>query len=1237
MEFRVLGPLEVLDEGREVPLERQRLRAVLAFLLLHANERVPADRLIDEIWGPEPPKSASASLQNHVSQLRKLVGRDVLPPEAGGYVLRVDPERFDLARFRRLVADARRATEPSARAGQLAAALALWRGPPLEDLTFETFAQPEIRRLEEERLEVLELRIEADIDCGRGAGLVGELEALVAQQPLRERLRALLMRALYAAGRQADALDAYRDARRMLSDELGLEPSDELRALERAILHHDPALGAAPAGAPERPDSRRTVSLLFCDLVASTQLAHQLDPEAYRELMTRYLEAVRSAIERHGGAVEKFIGDAVMAVFGAPALHEDDALRGVRAAVDARAAVAALGEALAVRIAVNTGEVVVVPAGRDLTVTGPAVSVAAHLEEAAPDGAIVLGEETYKIVRHAVRAEPLELGDGVRGWRLDEVTRDAPAVSGRDDAPMIGREQQLSALRGAFAAACRKESCGVVTIVGEAGIGKTRLARALVRSLEHEARVLVGRCVSYGQGATYLPLAEVVRQVAPEPTAAGLAALLAGERDGARVAEQVAGLTGLADGAAAPGEAFWAVRRFVEALAREGPLLLALDDVHWAEPTLLDLVEYLGEWAQGPILLLCLARRELLEARPGWGGPTSTGFLVELEPLPAQEAGVLLGFLTDEPLAADVRERIVDRAGGNPLFAQQLVALAEEAPELPIEKAPPSIEALIGSRLDRLDAQALAVIRRASVLGRRFSPAELADVCEAPPGPQLAELERRRLLHPSAEGDGYRFHHVLVRDVSYRGIPKTERAELHERVAGSLDRRGGADELVGYHFEQAHRYLLELARDGDHAERLAAAGGERLGHAAIRACKRADAAAASNLLRRAIDLLPSTEPTRPELACELGLVLWRQGELAQAEAVLEDVLAGAVASADRRIELRARVELASIRATENAAVISDSSEFAASVIPELEALGDDRAVARAWVLLGQMRGDFEGNYAALEEAAARAREHYLRSGWPPSTAVGTWAAALNYGPRPVGEGIARCEELLQSHANDQASEASVLLYLSRLQAMCGDFEQARATIESARSIYEQLGQTFAATAWGGASSAAIEVLANNPTAAETALREACEACRRANATAFLASYSGKLADVLYLVGRLEEAEEWSSRSRELAMPDDRDAQAWWRTVTSKLVARRGDVHAAAELAAEALAVVEQTDALNLHAKVSLDYAEVLRAGGRRAEAAHAVADAVRLYELKGNRVAAARARALAEVSTVAST
>jgi DNA-binding SARP family transcriptional activator len=1246
VEFRILGRLEVVDDGRVVPVERQRARAVLAFLLLHANEPVPAERLIDEVWGPEPAKSAAASLQNYVSHLRKALGRDVLVTEPGGYVLRVDPERFDLARFERLVADARR-SQPRDRANKLRAALALWRGPALEDLAFESFAQSEIRRLEELRLEATEERIDAELATGGGAELVGELERLIDQQPLRERLRGQLMRALYAAGRQADALAAYREARRMLRDELGLDPSDDLRELEQAILRHDPALGGStPAEAEPRPDSRRTVSILFCDLVESTRLARELDAEAYRALMTRYLDTVRRPIEAHGGKIEKFIGDAVMAVFGAPELHEDDALRAVRAAVEARDAVAELadvaegewGVRLAVRIAVNSGEVVVVSTPEQhLHVTGAAVSVASHLEEQGRPGEVLLGDETYRLVSHAVRAEPVDVAEGLHAWRLQELSSDAPQLVRRDDAPFVGRDRQLRRLLAAFDAAREEKRCRVVTIVGEAGIGKTRLARELIASIGDEPRVLVGRCVSYGEGATYLPLAEIVRQAAPEPTAAGVAALLAGEDDGAQVAQRVAELTGLAEGPAAPGEAFWAVRRLVEALARERPVLLALDDVHWAEPTLLDLVEYLGEWAEGPILVLCLARRDLLETRPAWGGPTSTGFVLELEPLQADEAGELVAELAGDPVAPGLQEQIVGQSGGNPLFAQQLVALAQEAPELPIETAPPSVEALIGSRLDHLDARELGVIRRASVVGRRFSYEELADLSpDEPPERPLAELERRRLVHRADDGELYRFHHVLVRDVAYRGIPKAERAALHERAGKSLDRRDGADELVGYHFEQAYRYLSELARPDEHGETLAVGAGERLGAAGIRAWRRADVPAATNLLGRTVALLPRSHPQRSELACELGLALRMQGALKHAETVLEDAAQAAVENGDRRIELRAAVELSGVRVEENAADVSETAELAAAAIPELESIGDDRSLGRAWLLIGRMRGDFQGDNTALEKASARAAEYYRRAGWSPSTCLGQLGGALHYGPHPVEEAIARLRALLQEREGDRASEAGILLWLSRLKAMHGDFDEARETVAAAGSLYEELGQTTAVPNCALAV-AGIEVLAGRPEAAEPALREGCEACIRFNMSALLASVAAKLADVLYTLGRYDEAETWATTSREIAGPDDRDAQSWWRTVEAKLAARRGDLEAAERLGREAVEIVEQTDALNHRAKVSLDLAEVLRLAGRDAEASETIKRAVALFELKGNVVAAQRARELLGISAVAQT
>ncbi len=1246
MDFRVLGPLEVVDEGRIVPVERRRARAVLAFLLIHANEAVSAERLIDEVWGPEPPKSAAASLQNYVSHLRKALGRDVLLTETGGYVLRVDPEGFDLARFERLLADARR-SPPRDRAEKLRAALALWRGRPLEDLAFESFAQPEIRRLEELRLEAVEERIDAELACGEGADLVSELERLVDDHPLRERLRGLLMRALYAAGRQADALDAYRDARRVLRDELGLDPGADLRELEQAILRQDPSLGGSAAEAADtRPDSRRTVSILFCDLVGSTRLAHQLDAEAYRALMTRYLDAVRGPIEAHGGTVEKFIGDAVMAVFGAPELHEDDALRAVRAAVEAREAVAALAEIaeaewevrLAVRVAVDTGEVVVVSRpDRDLNVTGAAVSVAAHLQARGQPGDILLGDATYRLLSHAVHAEPCELDEGLHAWRLQELIADAPQLVRRDDAPLLGRESELRRLVSVFQATCEEKRCRVVTVVGEAGIGKTRLARELVASVRDEAQVLVGRCVSYGEGATYLPLADVVRQAAAEPSVGGIAALLAGEEDGDRVAWRIAELTGLAEGPAAPGEAFWAVRRFVESLARERPLLLVVDDAHWAEPTLLDLVEYVGEWAEGPILVLCLARPDLLEARASWGGPTSTGFLLNLDPLPAVTAGELVDAFVDEPLSPDLRQRIATQSGGNPLFAQQLVAVAREAPDEPLD-TPPSLEALIGSRLDRLDAAELRTIRHASVVGRRFALDELADLSpNESPDRALAELERRGLIHRTKEDGLYRFHHALVRDVAYRGTPKVERAELHERAGVGLARRDGADELVGYHLERAFRYVTEVARSDDRAQELAAAGGEHLGRAGIRAWKRADVPAAHNLLGRAVELLPASEPKRLELACELGLVLRMRGDLRQADAVLGEAAELAVATGSRRIELRATVERAGVRAAENTANVSETVELASTAIREFEASDDHRSAGRAWVLFGQMRGDFLGDNNALEEAGAKAAEHYRRGGWSPAFCVGQQTSALYYGPRPVDEGIAVCRKLLDEHAEDRGSEASILLNLGGLEAMQGRLEDARATVARARSLSEELGQTFAVQSFCAAMAGAIEVLAGHLDTAATLWREACEACIRFSASAHLASFAAELADVLYALDRLDEAEAWVATSRESAGAEDRDAQVSWRSVASKLAARRGEADLAERLAREAGAVADETDALNQRARAALALAEALRSAGREAEAAEAVERAAKLYDLKGNVVAAGRARELLQRPAAART
>ncbi len=1022
-------------------------------------------------------------------------------------MLRVDPEQFDLTRFERLTAEARGA-EPRRRAEKLRAALALWRGPALEDLAFEPFARDEVGRLEEARLAALEQRIDADLELGSAGELVGELEQLVEEHPLRERFRAQLMLALYRAGRQAEALEAYQEARRVLMEELGLEPSEELRAQQQAILQQDASLGANSEGIAARAPDRRTVTVLFCDLVDSTRLATELDPEVYRGLISRYFDVARRPIERHGGTVEKFIGDAVMAVFGVPELHEDDALRAVRAAREVQDALRDLS--IEARIGISTGEVHVLSArGEDLHVSGAAAGTASQLEGRAPAGGVLLDDETHRLVRDAVRAE--QTGDA---WKLDEVLADAPPYARRLDTPLVGREEELQRLENAYGNAREDRHCRVVTVVGEAGIGKTRLGREFVASVREEAQVLVGRCVSYGEGATYLPIAEIVRQAATEPSLDGIRALLDGEEDADSVAQRVAELIGVAESPAAPGEAFWAVRRLLESIARNGPVVVALDDIHWAEPTLLDLVEYLGEWAEGPILVACLARGDLLDARPGWGGPTSTGFLVRLEPLSEQTLGAFVQQLTDEPVDPEVQERITQQSGGNPLFAEQLFALVQEAPELALDKTPATVEALLASRLDRLDPRELRVVRRAAVIGRRFTRAELVDLsADDDVDRHLVNLTERGLVRPVQ--DVFRFHHVLVRDVAYRGIPKAERAELHELAGKGLDRRDGTDELVGYHFEQAYRYLTELRHEDEHVRELAVVGSERLGRAGIRAWKRADAPAAVNLLSRAVDLNPEAD----ELACELGAALRARGDVRRAE----DVLVGASEATEERVRLRAQVELALLRSLMGPDRAGDLLEIASAAIPKLEAAHDDRALGRAWLCVGFVKGAFYCEYADWEEAAGRAAEHYRRAGWSPSTSLGDLACALYYGPRDVNDAVARCEALLLEHDGDRATEANLLAWLAGLEAMRGHFPEARELVEQAGQRYEQLGldpDTYFRLR------GAVEMFAGSPDLAEDALRTSCTALELHGQTAVLATRGAELADAICEQGRYEEAEAW---------------------------------------------------------------------------------------------------------------
>jgi DNA-binding SARP family transcriptional activator len=1244
VEIRLLGPLEVGVSGRRLELRRQKQRALLALLALRAGEVVSTDRLVEELWSGAPPKAAVGSLQNLVSELRKVLGTELLVTRPPGYLLAIERDQVDAHRFERIAREAQTGPAES-RAARLREALGLWRGSPLADLAFESFAQAEIARLEELRASTREELFEAELELGRHGRLVGELEGFVAEHPLRERPRGQLMLALYRSGRQADALEAYRQARETLVEELGIEPSTELQRLEQAILRHDAALDLERRAAKrtQEPDRRKTVTILFADVVDSSTLAAQLDPEVLRGLMRSYFDVVERVVSRHGGTVEKFIGDAAMAVFGIPEVHEDDALRAVRAAADLHETVATLesGHDILMRICVgvNTGEVLAAdPSSGESFATGSAVVLATRLQQSALPGETLLGETTYQLVRNAVAAEPvdpLDLGPAlgrVPAFRVVELAEEPVGLRLGRTAPLVGRLDELARLRAALAGVTSERKSRVVNVLGDAGIGKTRLAAELLSSAD--ATVLVGRCVPYGEGATYLPLSEAFRQAVPRRVVASVATLLAGDENADVVALRIAELTGDAAGTASSGELFWAVRRFLEALASQRPVLLLLEDVHWAEPTLLDLVEYLAAWvSDAPVLILTLARPDLLDTRPGWAEQA-----IRLEPLTREESAELVGELAD--VDDNVRSRVVEVAEGNALFVEQLLAfVAEDVRPETLDSLPPSIEALLASRLDRLEYEERALLERAAVVGKEFTRGA---VIHLSPPEQLAGIDARLSMllgkgfvrarrETAFEDDQFRFHHALVRDVAYGGITKEARADLHERHGVWLDGREGPPEIVGYHLEQAHRFRAELRPSDPSLPALAERAGERLAEAGIRAWKRADTPAAVNLLGRGASLLPA----RAELLCELALAQRNAGAAETAERTFDQAIAAAASEGDEGLELRARIERAFARLFTD--LHGDSSEvlrLAEQAIPLFEQLGDDRALGRTWRQVGTVHGSFHGWATGWQECVERAVIHYRRSGWSPSGCLHELAAALFHGPMPVDDAIARCEALLDD-ATERVAEAGVQAFMGGLHGLAGRFDEARRIADKAQSTLEELDELYIRANAVGRVLAWVELLAGEYAAAEHVLRDCCTEFERVGDSAALATAAAQLAKALYAQDRLEEAGRWAKLAETRAPQDDVVSQFSWRSAQAKLRARTGDMSIAEGLALGALAIAEKTDILSEHGHVLLDLAEVLRLGNRTAEGAERVEAALALFDRKGDVASEYAARALlAELTPV---
>jgi DNA-binding SARP family transcriptional activator len=1249
VQFRILGPLEVADgKGQLLALPTGKQRALLAVLLMHANEVVSADRLIDDIWGDGAPESAANALQVYVSQLRKLLdpGRsrgsddEILVTRARGYALKVGAEDLDLFSFEHLAEEGRAALlaeQAEQAASRLEQALGLWRGPPLAEFAFERFAVNETLRLEELRLSAMEDLLEAQLALAQHVQLIGRLETLVAEQPLRERLRAQLMLALYRAGRQADALELFRTTRRLFVEELGIEPSPALQRLEQAILRQEPALELELPRTEElaaATPTRKPLTALVVDVEATDLDGSPLDPEAARPLLADWLQAAAAALERHGGQAEELPGGGLLGLFGLQAVREDDALRALVTADQLRRETRRVSERLAkergivlsMRAGAAVGEALVAAAEEGVRgrIAGSVISEATRLRHLAAPGEILVNERIRLLLGGAIVLEP-----AAGGFRLERVQRDAPAIPRRLDAPLVGREAELAALTQGFERVVAEKRVRLHTLFGAPGIGKSRLAKELIACLGDRADPCSGRCLPFGE-ASFSPLAEIVRQLIGETAdvQAGIEQLLAGRAHAALIAERLAGALGSLERESASEEVFWAVRRLFELLARRKPLVVIFDDLQWAAPTLLDLVLDLAQTAlRAPLLVLGLARPELLERRPDWPGET-----LELQPLGKEEAQALLnGLIGESMLEPELQARIAQTAEGNPLFLEQMVAMLREREASDQEViVPPSIQALLAARLDLLLPEERRLLEHAAVAGREFALDDVLALTPAPEQEAVAELlealERKQLLSPLGGGRQW-FRHQLIRDAAYEAIPKLRRAGLHRAYADWLEDSAGerlveVEELLAYNLERAFLLTRELEPGSESLPELGRRAALRLAGAGRRAHARGDMPAAVSLLRRAGELPPAGTQERAELVLAFASALREVGDFAGADVAVREVIelaadGGNPALGGQARLLRLRIELQTRPATS----LDELLGVANATIDELEQLGDRQGVAEAWSVLAWItwtRCQAQATADLLERALEYAREadHQPTIGPCLHLLIGTWL----FGPTPVKEAIARCEALLVLEETPRRIEATCYRALAGLRAMQGRFEEARVLLERDREIIDELGlrvaSAVAAEIWG-----IVELLAGRPEAAEQRLRAGIAVLEPMGEASEMSTLAAVLAGAVYKQGRLAEVLELTELSSRSAADDDFSTQVQWRGAQAKALATEGQTEQAEALAAEAVELVGASDFLNLRGGALLDLAEVLWSGGRLREARAAAEQAKGLFSEKGNVIA----------------
>ena len=959
-------------------------------------------------------------------------------------------------------------------------------------------------------------------------------------------------------------------------------------------------------------EQRKVVTILFCDLVGSTALGESTDPEVVRARLRRTFEDLRAILDRHGGTVEKFVGDAVMAVFGIPASHEDDALRAVRAAEEMRATVSEHG--LESRIGVNTGEVVV-GGGEDTLVTGDAVNVAARLEQAAASDEILVGAGTRLLVRDAVRVEPVEplelkgKSSPVEAYRLLEVIGGAAPLARHPETPLVGRERERRRLWRDYEDAVADRTCRLFTLLGPAGIGKSRLVADFLERVGDDADALRGRCLSYGEGITYWPLVEMLIAIGVPP-------------------DSVIGTS--------PPETQLAFRRLLEDRAGERPQVVVIDDLQWAEPVFVDLVEHVADYSRdAPVFLLCIARTELLDLRPGWGGGKVNATSLLLEPLGPDECEELMGRLVADGLLDDeLRERITAASAGNPLYVEEMLAMVREHGGGREIAVPPTIQALLQARIDSLDGDERLVMERGAVEGEVFhrgtvaelAPATVRDGVEA----HLATLVRKELIRATQpmlpQDEGFRFRHLLIRDAAYESLPKATRAELHERFAVWLAKHDlvEVDEVVGYHLEQAHRYRAELDPTDPALLALAEAAAARLGAAGRAALDRGDADASRALLRRAVTLLPAAHERRYALAPYLAFALWEAADVEGASAVLAE----ARAATDPVVAAVSDVVGHTFDALRMGHRSAEGREARQRAVFEiLEAAGDDEALALYWWSVATEHW-FTLNATETIAACERGLEHLARIGKGGRIEVElVWLNRAGYvlGPTPVPEALARLDVLEATVGDSLVMMANSDGARARLIAMQGRIEEARQLAAAARETVRSAGMAVSAAGMS-MYSAWVEQRAGDTEAWERALRDGLAELEGSDERAFTATITGYLAQCLCEQGRYDEALDLCPVVRDTSPSDDIVNFIYADMVEGSVLARRERLEEGLPLLERALERADATDFYFSRAEARLALADALALAGEDDRASAVAQEALGIYHAKGDATSEARAR-----------